>query len=34
MSIDELKVWYANMKDTLEHNAEVIKSLKTSGNIL
>ncbi len=34
MSIDELKVWYANMKDTLEHNAEVVKTLKVSGNIL
>jgi hypothetical protein len=34
MSIDELKVWYANMKDTLEHNAEVVKHLTASGNIL
>jgi hypothetical protein len=34
MSIDELKVWYANMKDTLEHNAEIVKSLKASSNIL
>jgi hypothetical protein len=34
MSIDTLKVWYANMKDILEHNAEVVKHLTKAGNVL
>jgi len=34
MSMDTLKVWYANMKDTLEHNAEIIKHLTGPGNVL
>jgi hypothetical protein len=34
MSIDTLKVWYANMKDILEHNAEVVKHLTEAGNVL
>ena len=34
MSIDELKAWYANMKDTLEHNAEVVRQLALAGTIL
>ena len=34
MSIDELKAWYANMKDVLEHNAEVVKQLTGPGNVL
>ncbi len=34
MSIDELKVWYSNMKDILDHNVSVLKSLKEPGNIL
>lgn len=34
MDIDQLKVWYSNMQDILEHNASVVKSLKEAGNIL
>jgi len=34
MSIDELKAWYANMKDTLEHNAEVVRQLALAGTVL
>ncbi len=34
MDIDQLKVWYSNMKDILEHNANMVKHLKASGNIL
>lgn len=34
MDIDQLKVWYSNMQDILKHNADVIKHLKESGNIL
>jgi hypothetical protein len=34
MSLDELKAWYANMKDTLEHNAEVVRQLALKGTVL
>lgn len=34
MSIDDLKVWYTNMKDILEDNAEVVRQLALTGVIL
>ena len=34
MDIDQLRVWYSNMQDILEHNASVVKHLKEPGNIL
>ena len=34
MDIDQLKVWYSNMQDIIEHNASVVKYLKEAGNIL
>lgn len=34
MSIDDLKAWYSNMKDILEHNAAILKQLTGPGNVL
>lgn len=34
MSIGELKAWYANMKDTLEHNAQVVRQLALTGTVV
>lgn len=34
MSMGELKAWYANMKDILEHNAEVVRQLAIKGIVL
>lgn len=34
MDIDQLKVWYSNMQDIIEHNASIVKHLKEPGNIL
>jgi hypothetical protein len=34
MSMGELKAWYANMKDILEHNAEVVRQLAIKGVVL
>ena len=34
MDIDQLKVWYSNMQDIIEHNASVVKHLKEPGNVL
>lgn len=28
MDIDQLKVWYANMKDIIDHNVNLLKHLK------
>ena len=34
MDIDQLKVWYSNMEDIINHNTRVVTHLKEKGNIL